>query len=594
VSLTIVPVLAYWFLRGSSAPVSAKREAKREAKRAARAHAEARPDLLHRLYQPIIRWTLKHSAVTVLLSIAVLVGTVMLAPLMKTNFLGDSGQNTLTISQTLEEGASLDAQDAAVVTVEDALAGVDGIETVQVSFGSGGGSSLASAFGGGGGGAISYSITTDEDVDQVALQDEVRSTLADLDGVGDTQISASEAGGFGGNVITVAVTAPNDSTLTEATDALVDAYTGATGIAQVSSNLSSTLPYVAITVDRDAAAEAGYSEVTLGGLVSQRMQSSTVGSVDINEERLSIYITSEDVPTTISEVSEISIPTPTGTVPLSDLATVEEANGPASITTEKGIRTATVSITPEGDDLGSATATVTSTLEDTTLPDGASASVGGVSADQTDAFGQLGLALLAAILIVYVVMVAAFRSLLQPLLLLVSVPFAATGAILLQLITGIPLGIASLIGVLMLIGIVVTNAIVLVDLVNQHRRRGDSVRDAVEAGSVRRLRPILMTALATIFALTPMALGITGHGGFISQPLAIVVIGGLISSTVLTLVVLPTLYNLVEGRHDRRRAKRDARHAAQDGPGQGGSTSEASAGGAEAQGDGQQPGTVAP
>ncbi len=176
---------------------------------------------------------------------------------------------------------------------------------------------------------------------------------------------------------------------------------------------------------------------------------------------------------------------------------------------------------------------------------------------QSDAFSQLGLALLAAILIVYIVMVATFRSLRQPLLLLVSVPFAATGAILLQIATGVPLGVASLIGVLMLVGIVVTNAIVLVDLVNQYREKGLDAHDATIAGGSRRLRPILMTALATIFALTPMALGITGHGGFISQPLAIVVIGGLVSSTVLTLLVLPTLYNLVEGARERRQRRRE-------------------------------------
>jgi HAE1 family hydrophobic/amphiphilic exporter-1 len=124
---------------------------------------------------------------------------------------------------------------------------------------------------------------------------------------------------------------------------------------------------------------------------------------------------------------------------------------------------------------------------------------------------------------------------------------------------------------LMLIGIVVTNAIVLIDLVNQYRTRGLSVPDAVRHGASRRLRPILMTALATIFALLPMALGVTGHGGFISQPLAIIVIGGLVSSTLLTLVVLPTLYNLVEGARDRRRARREVRRG---GPASGGAASE--------------------
>ena len=142
-----------------------------------------------------------------------------------------------------------------------------------------------------------------------------------------------------------------------------------------------------------------------------------------------------------------------------------------------------------------------------------------------------------------------------PILLLVSIPFAATGAIALQLISKIPLGVPSLIGVIMLIGIVVTNAIVLIDLVNQYRQRGLTVREALIQGASRRLRPILMTALATIFALLPMAIGLTGHGGFISQPLALVVIGGLVSSTVLTLVVLPVLYSVVEGSRERRRSR---------------------------------------
>jgi HAE1 family hydrophobic/amphiphilic exporter-1 len=226
----------------------------------------------------------------------------------------------------------------------------------------------------------------------------------------------------------------------------------------------------------------------------------------------------------------------------------------------------TVSALPKGDDLTAASASVNKALEEVKLPTGADASIGGVQAQQLESFQQLGLALLAAILIVYVVMVATFRSLLQPLLLLVSVPFAATGAILLLVATGIPLGVASLIGVLMLVGIVVTNAIVLIDLVNQYRTRAMPLREAVLEGSLNRLRPIIMTALATIFALTPMALGITGKGGFISQPLAVVVIGGLLSSTLLTLVVLPTLYFAVERARERGRDRRAQRSGASEPP----------------------------
>ncbi|GMA90856.1 hypothetical protein GCM10025869_13850 [Homoserinibacter gongjuensis] len=292
------------------------------------------------------------------------------------------------------------------------------------------------------------------------------------------------------------------------------------------------------------------------------MLPASIGSVEIDGTTLRVYIDNPDAPTSVRELEDFVIPTLAGPQPLTALATVEEVDGPASISTQRGVRTATVSITPDTADIGTASAEVQTELDALDLPDGVTAELGGVTAQQSDAFQQLGLALLAAILIVYTVMVATFRSLRQPLLLLVSVPFAATGAILLQLASGIPLGVASIIGLLMLIGIVVTNAIVLVDLVNQYRDRGLGVVDAVVHGASRRLRPILMTALATIFALLPMAVGLTGHSGFISQPLAIVVIGGLISSTVLTLVVLPSLYTLVEGARERREARRAARAAA--------------------------------
>ena len=150
--------------------------------------------------------------------------------------------------------------------------------------------------------------------------------------------------------------------------------------------------------------------------------------------------------------------------------------------------------------------------------------------------------MLVAILLVYIIMVATFRSLLNPLILLVSIPFAAVGAVLALVITGTSLGMPSLVGLLMLIGIVVTNAIVLLDLVEQFRRKGMDARTAVIEGGRRRLRPILMTAVATILALIPMALGIGGEGGFLSTPLAVVVIGGLFTSTFLTLILVPVLY----------------------------------------------------
>ncbi|MGN8553792.1 UNVERIFIED_CONTAM: efflux RND transporter permease subunit [Microbacterium sp. SLM126] len=559
VALTIVPVLAYWFLRPGK-PLLDQNGDEIDPE-----HPDAPPSRLQKSYLPILRWTLKHSWITLSLAVLVLVGTIAAAPFMKTNFLGDSGQNTFTMTQSIGAAPSLEAESAAAEQVEDALAGIDGIETVQVSIGSSG-SALRDAFSGGGSG-ITYSITTDPSVDQVALREEVQAAVADLDDAGTITVAAS-GGGFGSSDIEIDVTAPDSDTLQTAADAVVDAVEGEDGVGQVSSNLSASLPYIAVTVDRDAAAELGLSEVAVGALVSNTMQPQSIGSVEIDDTALTVYLAASETPASLEELRDLPVPTAAGLVPLSDVATVEESEGPTSITTEGGQRTATVTVTPSSDDLATTSAAVTAALETVELPDSADASLGGVVTQQQDAFSQLGLALLAAILIVYIVMVATFKSLRQPLLLLISVPFAATGAILLQIITGVPLGVASLIGVLMLIGIVVTNAIVLVDLVNQYRTKGLTAHDATIAGGSRRLRPILMTALATIFALTPMAMGITGQGGFISQPLAIVVIGGLVSSTVLTLLVLPTLYNLVEGAKERRIARRrgDAGAVVADGP----------------------------
>ncbi len=548
VSLTIVPVLAYWFLGNKTVH---KHEP------AAEEDELEKPSRLQKGYLPVINWTLKRPVATILVAVLLLGATGALVPFMKTNFIGDSGQNTLTVSQTLPLGASLAARDDAAKKVESALLDVKGVETVQLSIGSSG-SSLRAAFTGGG--ASTFSLTTDPNVDQVKLQAEVRKAVEGISDAGEVTLQAA-GGGFASSNIAINITATSEKELQDATDKVLTAVKGLDVVAEATSNLASDLPFIAINVDRVKAAEAGLSEIAVGGIVTAAMNPSAVGSVVIDEKTLSIYILNDSAPTTIQELKDFQIPTATGLQPLSNIATVEQQNGPASITTIKGVRSATVTVTPGSDNVGTASLDVQNAVDDAKLPAGVSATLGGVTSQQSDAFSQLGLALLVAILIVYVVMVATFKSLRQPLLLLVSVPFAATGAIALQVISGIPLGVASLIGVLMLIGIVVTNAIVLVDLINQYRVRGMTVREAIVHGASRRLRPILMTATATIFALLPLGIGLTGNGGFISQPLAIIVIGGLVSSTILTLIVLPVLYYLVEGASERRAVRRAAKAA---------------------------------
>lgn len=291
------------------------------------------------------------------------------------------------------------------------------------------------------------------------------------------------------------------------------------------------------------------------------MKGTPSGKAIMDDTERDVLIKSAHPAATMAELKNL----PLGPVKLGTIADVKLVPGPVSMTRIDGQRAATITAKPVGDDTGSVSTALQKKIDSLNLPDGATATIGGVSEDQNDAFVKLALAMLAAVAIVFMLLVATFRSLIQPLILLVSIPFAATGAIGLLLITGTPMGVAAMIGMLMLIGIVVTNAIVLIDLINQYRRQGMGVVEAVVEGGRHRLRPILMTALATIFALLPMALGVTGEGGFISQPLAVVVIGGLVTSTLLTLLLVPTLYAMVELRKERRAKKKADKRAAKAG-----------------------------
>jgi HAE1 family hydrophobic/amphiphilic exporter-1 len=296
---------------------------------------------------------------------------------------------------------------------------------------------------------------------------------------------------------------------------------------------------------------------------------STKGSVSALDAQLDALAESrdksleaQDKQKAISDASMDAQDATADAIPLSAVASVKLVTAPAMITRVGGVRAATLTASSESSDLGATTAEITTGLASLDLPDGVTTRIGGVSQQQTESFQQLGLAMLVAIFVVYLIMVATFGSLLQPLILLVSIPFAATGALGLSLLTDTALGVPSMIGLLMLIGIVVTNAIVLIDLINQKRKSGASVPASIQAGARLRVRPIIMTALATVFALVPMALGLTGGGVFISKPLAIVVIGGLISSTLLTLILVPVLYDLLETWRENWTRKRMERKAA--------------------------------
>ncbi|MER5468743.1 efflux RND transporter permease subunit [Streptomyces sp. NPDC002685] len=547
VSLTVVPVLSYWFLRAPKGTSADAEEARRQAE-----EKEER-SRLQRFYVPVLRFATRRRLTSVLIAAAVLVGTFGMAPLLKTNFFDQGEQEVLTVKQELKPGASLAATDEQARKVEKLLDGVKGVKDYQVTIGSSG---FMAAFGGGTDtNQASYQVMLEDSASYKDVQGRIEKGLGQLSGLGTTTVAAGD--GFGSQDLSVVVKAADKDVLRKAADQVRDEVAKLDHVTDVTSDLSQSVPRISVTANSKAAA-AGYNDASLGAAVTQAVRGTATGKATLDDTERDIVIKSAEPATTLAELRGLRL----GAVKLGDIAKVEVVDGPVSMTRIDGQRAATITAKPTGDNTGAVSADLTAKLKKLKLPAGATASIGGVSQDQDDAFASLGLAMLAAIAIVFMLLVATFRSLVQPLILLVSIPFAATGAIGLLIVTGTPMGVPAMIGMLMLIGIVVTNAIVLIDLINQYRAQGHGVVEAVIEGGRHRLRPILMTALATIFALLPMALGVTGEGGFIAQPLAVVVIGGLITSTLLTLLLVPTLYAMIELRKERRAKKKAAKREA--------------------------------
>ncbi len=539
VALTIIPVLAYWFLK---AP-------KNVATKVAQQNGHERVGPLERAYIPMLRWVTGHKAITLLVAFLLFAGSVSLVPLLGTNFFSASQQNTFTISQTLPVGTSLSKTNDAARKIETVLSTTKHVQFYQVTVG--GGSGFSAIFGSSGTGNVAnFSVTTDSDADQNAIQQDVQKNINALADVGTLKLAVSQ-GGPSSSGISVNVQASDDATLRQASQQVLTAVSQVPNTANVSSNLTDAAPLINVQVDPTKASTHGLTASQVGLLLREIYTGTTVTTVTLNGTQENVNLVLGSQATSIDAMKNLLLPAATGNVKLSDVANVTEAKGPTQITHIGGTRTATISADTTTDNTGGVSTAIQKKLSTLHLPSGATYSLGGVTSNQSQAFSGLGYALLAAIVLVYLIMVGTFRSLVQPLILLVSIPFAATGSILLLLATHTQLGVPALIGLLLLIGIVVTNAIVLLDLVHQYRLKGLDARSAVLEGGSRRLRPILMTAIATILALSPMASGLSQSSGFIAAPLALTVIGGLTTSTLLTLLLVPTLYVLVEGRGGR-------------------------------------------
>ncbi|MGB7999908.1 MAG: efflux RND transporter permease subunit, partial [Anaerobacillus sp.] len=343
----------------------------------------------------------------------------------------------------------------------------------------------------------------------------------------------------------------NTNDILSASDQLMDEMKEVDGVKKVSSNQDKTSPIYTVKVNTKKA-NAEQTAMQIRSLLNPQ----PIGAINIDDEQTPVFLNTGIDPDSLSDLNDLSLATATGVVPLSQVASITQEEKPSTVLHKDGDLYAriTAEVTPEK--LSIIAKNIDEKVNALDMPDGISLDTGGASQQQADDFKDLGITMLASILIVYLIMVLTFKTLRAPLAILMTLPLASIGAVLGLLISGVPADATAMIGALMLIGIVVTNAIVLIDRVKQNEETM-IIRDAIIEACGTRLRPVIMTAIATICAMLPLLFGHSEDGSLVSQSLAVVVIGGLTGATVLTLVIVPVFYELLHFRKSKKQRKQE-------------------------------------
>ena len=541
-ALTVVPVLAYFLIDKVNVEVDEDGEPKRS--------------IWVRAYGPTItavlrsRWT---AIAVVVVAGLMFVGSLALVPLLPTQFINAGGEKILQVSVAPPTGATSQAVLDRAIAAEEILGRDEDVELIQTSIPGEGDTSfqtISAARSGRPANSATITVRLDGSVDLGDKTAEIGAALEPVKTDG-FDVQVSEATGFSSNGLNVIVSSADPVLVESATEALVDRLADNPDLNNLASDLVRATPEIQVTVDPGQAFGVGMTAAQVANEVRTALVSSTVTQVTFEAGRPIDLVIQLD-PDAIADVDDLRA-LPVGTVakvPLSEVATVEQADVQGSITRIDQAPAASVTAEIVSEDTGAVSAAVQAEIDalvaDGTIPPAVNVELAGVSQQQAEAFGGLFASMGVAILLVYVMMVLTFNSLITPFIIMFSLPLATIGAFPALFLTGRPIGVSALIGFLMLIGIVVTNAIVLLDLVERLRAEGKSTRDALIEGGRTRVRPILMTAIATILALIPLAAGLN-EGSIIAAELGTVVIGGLFSSTFLTLIVVPAVYFLIDG-----------------------------------------------
>jgi multidrug efflux pump subunit AcrB len=533
VAITIVPALSHFLFKKKL--YSAKTES---------SHKEV--GKLANWYKGILRWTLNHKIITSIISIILLVGSLALTPIIGFSFMGSEEDKVMYLTYTPGAGELKEDTLANVQLVEEEMLKRDDIDIVQISV-TEEGDPMSAMMGGGSGGALMYLIFDPEMENFPEVREEIEEYVFNIGQTGEWKSQNFAPTSMGSNEVSYTFYSEDLDKLHDVVKMVEEVMEENKGLEDVSSSAEEAYVEYTFNVEQDELLQYGLTTGQIVMMLAPNQTKDVITTVEKDGNSLEVIVQQEQKtqPKSIDDMLATQVPTALGnTMPLSELVTVEKGTTLNTLARSKGEYYASVSGTILGKDISKATSEVDKAIDKLDLPKGVTVGVAGVQADMTETFTQLGVAMLAAIAIVYFILVVTFGEGLAPFAILFSLPFAVIGSFVGLLIAGETISVSVMMGLLMLIGIVVTNAIVLVDRIIHMERDGMSLREAILEAGATRLRPILMTAIATIGALIPLAIG-SGGGGLISKGLGITVIGGLTSSTLLTLIVVPIVYEIL-------------------------------------------------
>ena len=530
VALTAVPVLASWFLRQGDMTVN----------------PDTQPEdtLLQKIYTPALRLALRFRLLTAILSVLLVLGSLTLIRQLPIELFSQGRTEGVRIDLSLRNNPSTGQLFQEVRSVErilDNFVASGAVESYQVTLGS-----SSRNFGGGADDSFDragFTVVLQDDP-PADVDEQIRNALPEKPDV-TTQVFADSGGPGRGGGIRLTLTGPNYEDVRAATDILEVAIERDPGVRNVNTNIVDGAEEFTIAIDPNKAGRYGLSTANVAGQVRTWLRGSEVTEVNLGEETLDVVV--RGTPDSVDDTEDIPllpISGSGGVIPLGAISDTGYTVGPSAVTHYNGNRSATISGRLAGRDAGAIGERVDAIVASTPLPPGVGVRSGGTFSDIREEFNNVYVAMAIGVSLVYLVMVATLGSLKIPFIIVLSMPLAVVGALAALVITDRSLSLPALMGFLLLVGIVVTNAIVLLTFVQQLRQRGSPPYEAVLSASRIRLRPILMTAFTTILALIPLSL--SDSAGLVGAELATVVIGGLISSTFLTLVAVPVVYLLFE------------------------------------------------